>query len=325
MQTILIEIAAYRDDELPKTIASCLANAAYAERLRFAIVHQYGPETQGQIDVYHHDDRFTIIERDWREARGVGVARADCDALYVGEDFYLQIDSHMRFEPNWDERLIAQWRQCGDKNAILSSYPPAFNYADDGSELFAGSDPNRLIIHDMFMDRIPTFFGKTIPGNPQAPQLCAFAAGGLQFGPGRRCLEVPYNRDICFIGEEIVHSLRLFAAGYNIYSPIDQPIYHLYIRSKNQRNAYHFWKDFLDDEHLNPIYHEMNRVSYDKVDDYFAGKVGVSEEVVRKFENFAGFDYFSKKVHPSTELAPELPMSDDDGWRQAAIPPKKHD
>ena len=77
MNTILVEIAAYRDDELPKTIASCLANAANAERLRFAIVHQFGPETDGQLAQYHHDDRFTIIERDWRPGFMVSLQQKD--------------------------------------------------------------------------------------------------------------------------------------------------------------------------------------------------------------------------------------------------------
>lgn len=324
MNTILVEIAAYRDDELPKTIASCLANAANAERLRFAIVHQFGPETDGQLTQYHHDDRFTIIERDWREARGVGEARADCDALYTDEDFYLQIDSHMRFIPQWDARLEQQWQLCGDENAILSSYPPAFRYNDDGSERLVLSDPNRLIVHDMFMDAIPTFFGKAIPRALKTPELAVFVAGGLQFGPGKRCEDVPYEREICFIGEEIVHSLRLFTAGYNIFSPLDQPIHHLYIRTEHQKNAHHFWKDFLADAQLTPIYHAMNNTSYDKVESYFAGKESITSAQVEAFENFAGFDFATKKVHPQNDDVPELPMAHDSTWRETAVPPKKH-
>ena len=324
MKTILVQIASYRDDELPKTIASCLANAANPEHLRFAIVHQFGPETEGQLAQYHQDDRFRIVEREWREARGVGEARADCDALYADEDFYLQIDSHMRFIPQWDERLMKQWQLCGDDNAILTSYPPAFRYNDDGSERLILSDPNRLIVHDMFMDRIPTFFGKALERTVTLPERASFAAGGLQFGPGARCLKVPYEREICFIGEEIVHSLRLFAAGYHLFTPIDQPIHHLYIRSENQKNAHHFWKDFLADETLTPIYHAMNETSYAAVDAYFAGEKDVSLEVIHSFENMAGFDYAAKKVHASTDAVPLLPMATGDEWRAAAIAPKKH-
>lgn len=323
MQTILVQIAAYRDDELPKTIASALGAAAIPERIHFAIVHQYGPETEGQIAQYHHDDRFTIIERSWREARGVGVARMDCDRLYTGEDFYLQIDSHMRFESNWDERLLAQWQTCGDKQAIISSYPPAFRYNPDGSELFIASDPNRLVVHDMFMDAIPTFFGKALPGKPTKPVRGIHAAGGLQFGPGRRCSDVLYEPEICFIGEEIVHSLRLFAAGYHIYSPIDQPIHHLYIRSENQPNAYHFWQDFMADDELKSVYHAMNDASYKKVAQYLAGEASVDPETVRAFENFSGIDLQAKKVHPLQAQAPNMPIATDDEWRSNAVAPVK--
>ena len=93
MYTIFVQIASYRDDELPKTIASCLAYAAHPERLRFGIASQDGPETHGQIAQYAHDPRFRIADIWWRDSRGVGVARNITDRQYKGEDFYLQIDS----------------------------------------------------------------------------------------------------------------------------------------------------------------------------------------------------------------------------------------
>lgn len=323
MSTILVEIAAYRDDELPKTIASCLAQAAEPERLRFAIVHQYGPETKGQLSTYRHDDRFTIIERNWLEARGVGVARAECDQLYGGEDFYLQIDSHMRFEANWDARLERQWRACANPKAILSSYPQAFRYDEQGSEVFIASLPNRLIVHDMFMGTIPTFFGKNLPGSPDAPVRGAFVAGGLQFGPGSRLVDVPYESQIWFIGEEVVHSLRLFFAEYDVYSLIDQPIYHLYIRSKHQKNAHHYWHDFLADPALKDLYHALNDRSYAKVARYLAGEEDVPIQIVHKFERFAGVDFKTRTVHPLQAQAPPLPVASNDEWRSSAVPPIK--
>lgn len=324
MDTILIGIASYRDEELPKTIASLLTRATYPERLRFAIMHQYGPETEGILSRYHSDDRFRIRECSWRESRGVGVARAACDNLYVGEDFYLQIDSHMRCAPRWDERLVAQWQACHDERAIISSYPPAFRYDKDGSEVFVASEPNRLIVHDFFMGDIPTFFGKALSGSPSAPVRSAFAAGGLQFGPGRRCKEVPYEPAICFIGEEVVQSLRLFAANYTIYSPIDQPLYHLYMRTEHQQNAQYFWQNFLGDPVLAPVYHAMNKRSYARVSDYLEGNSHIPPEKVREFENFCGVDFTTKKVHPNHAIAPVAPVAQNDWWRKVAIKPTNY-
>jgi [Skp1-protein]-hydroxyproline N-acetylglucosaminyltransferase len=47
--------------------------------------------------------------------------------MYKGQQYYLSLDSHMRFEPHWDATLIALLHQCPrpDK-AILTSYPPSY-------------------------------------------------------------------------------------------------------------------------------------------------------------------------------------------------------
>lgn len=45
--------------------------------------------------------------------------------LYEGEEFYLQIDSHSHFAPNWDTSLMAQIDRLPDPHrGILSHYPP---------------------------------------------------------------------------------------------------------------------------------------------------------------------------------------------------------
>ncbi len=320
MNTILIQIASYRDDELPKTIASLLERAKYPKRLRFAIVHQYGPETAHILDRYKSDKRFRIVETPWHAARGVGAARRMTDELYEKEDFFLQIDSHMRAEQDWDERLEQEWRRLDDSRAILSSYPPAYQYDGNEKEVFVPSNPNRLVVHDIHEDLTPVFFGKEIPSGVSLRG--AFVAGGLQFGSGGVCRHVPYEARICFIGEEVIHSLRLFAAGYAIYSVYDQVLSHLYIRSKHQKNAHHFWNDFQSDAALKKVYADMNHLSRRTVLNYMEGKELVSLDVVRKFENFAGIDMHSGRVHPDTYIVPSLPMAVSDGWRHHAIKPE---
>lgn len=317
MKTIIIEIAAYRDDELPKTVASLLGNAKYPERLRFAIVHQYGPETRAMLDIYRGDTRFRIHDMNWREARGVGLARQLCDRLYDGEDFFLQIDSHMRAEKDWDERLEREWVGIGDARAIISSYPPAYRYDEHDKEVFVASNPNRLVPHQLHAGFIPIFFGKELP--TVADRRSVFAAGGLQFGPGQRCREVEYEPRICFIGEEFVHSMRLFAAGYHIYSAIDQVLSHLYIRSQNQKDAHHFWHDFQGDSELVQVYTDMNTRSHQVIKSYFAGHEQLTAAQVHEFENFSGVDIAAGKVHSATYQIPSVPIATDDAWRAAAI------
>lgn len=319
MKTILVEIAAYRDDELPKTVASLLTHAKYPQRLRFAIVHQFGPETARLLDSYKGDDRFRIHDMSWREARGVGVARRICNDMYENEDFYLQIDSHMRAQQDWDQRLENEWQTLDDKQAILSSYPPAYKYDEADQEVYVVSKPNRLVVHQIYAGFIPIFFGKELP--ERVSSRGSFVAGGLQFGPGRVCREVPYESRICFIGEEFVHSLRLYTAGYHVYSVRDQVLSHLYIRSRHQKNVHHFWKDFQADTELAQVYTDMNTLSLQTVRDYFAGHESVASDDLRSFENFAGVDTGALRVHAATYEMRPLPLGPDDTWRSSAIEP----
>lgn len=70
------------------------------------------------------------VRIDWREATGPSKARALAQALWAGEEYVLQIDSHMRFAQNWDARLLA-WLHHAERSsrrgrAVLSCYPPPY-------------------------------------------------------------------------------------------------------------------------------------------------------------------------------------------------------
>lgn len=316
MKIILIEIASYRDDELGKTVASLLAQAKYPERLRFAIAQQYGPETEQQLAPYRGDTRFRLHEIPWYEARGLGVARRRCDDMYDGEDFYFQIDAHMCAEPDWDARLEQEWHELGDERAILSSYPPAYKYVSGTEVEYVPSDPNRLVVNAMYMGFVPTFFGQAL--RDDTSPRGAFLAGGFQFGPGRVCTDVPYEPDVCFVGDEIIHSLRVFAAGYRVYSVRDQVLWHLYLRSEHQPNARHFWQDFQETAELTEIYEQMNARSAEVMWRYFAGQAGD----VRAFEDFAGVDLQQHTVHPDMYELPNLPIGRDTDWRIRTVAPR---
>ena len=47
-------------------------------------------------------------------------------SLYDGEDWFLQVDSHMDFAPGWDETLITMLAECPSEKPLLSTYPLSF-------------------------------------------------------------------------------------------------------------------------------------------------------------------------------------------------------
>ena len=121
--TIFIQIASYRDPELRPTIADCIQKAAFPDRLRFGICWQHALEdVWDNLDDYKQDARFTIMDVDWNESKGLGWARHRTQKLWKGEDYTMQIDSHHRFIQNWDEECIFMMKQTGSLKPILTTY-----------------------------------------------------------------------------------------------------------------------------------------------------------------------------------------------------------
>lgn len=255
-EKIFIQIAAYRDLELPKTIKSAIENAKHPENLTFGIINQFDSKTRGILSAFKQNSQFRIIEEPWYRTNGVGDARCRCGKLYAGEKWTLQIDSHSRFGGNWDERLIAEWRRCNDEKAILSTYPPEFRYDDNNSGKwhFTNYQTTQMYIKELWQS-IPKLASRRI-AVPDAHVMGYLTAGGFQFAPGMICKDIPYIKEIWFFGEEAVRSLQFFTHGYNVYIPNDLPVFHLYNRLKVAGDdAHYLWQDI----HEGPL-----RERYDK-------------------------------------------------------------
>jgi UDP-N-acetylglucosamine (GlcNAc):hydroxyproline polypeptide GlcNAc-transferase len=323
MKTIFIQIASYRDEELPLTIASCLKNASSPERLRFGIFHQYGIETEHCLDAYKDDARFKITSIPWRESRGLGVARNSCEELYDNEDFTLQIDSHMRFVKNWDSLIIQEWGKCEFEKAVLTCYPPEYRY-ENGKEVFIDFPPAMMYINSFYQGFIPTFDSKVLPGKITKPRKVCFASGGFIFCKGIVCKEVPHDREISFV-EEMAHSLRLFTYGYRMFCPTSWGMYHLYLRSK--LGAHFFWSDFHEDLELKEqkIYEKMQDTS-----DAFQRDLLLNgnpdllgkESSYEDFQNFSGINFKERLIHPSQLEGLEPPYATNSKWIDEVSPVK---
>ena len=116
--------------------------------------------------------------------------------------------------------------------------------------------------------------------------------------------ELPFDPDLpyLFVGEEILHSIRFFTNGWDIFTPSENIIFHEYTRKDKPK----IWTD-------NPYYSDMtafNKVKHylglDKSDDqkgiqtskyinldkYGLGKV----RTIQEFYDFAGIDIANKRV-----------------------------
>jgi hypothetical protein len=134
-QTIFVQIASYRDPELLKTLEDMLKNAKRPQNLRIGLCRQYNPDDGfDNVDQYREDKRFRILDVHYTETKGACWARNQIQQLYEDEMYTLQLDSHMRFAPDWDETLIGmvkQLQEMGIPKPLLTAYVPSYSPEND--------------------------------------------------------------------------------------------------------------------------------------------------------------------------------------------------
>ena len=95
-----------------------------------------GKEEDGfdNVDEFRADSRFKIIDIPYGEAKGLPYARGLInDELLTDEDYLLQLDSHHRFDKNWDDYLIRLHNKLLKKSnkVIIGGYLPYYDPFND--------------------------------------------------------------------------------------------------------------------------------------------------------------------------------------------------
>lgn len=232
--TIFIQIAAYKDPELSSTIASALSQAKYPNSLSFGICYQHSELWRSIEALAFPNVRVTVVRGD--QNHGMCWARAKTQHLWDGEEYTLQIDSHMRFVEHWDEKLIAMLHNCNSSKPILSAQAP--NY----------TPPLALDHHSLCRIGAKEFWGEYKILVPKAgdslegyskPASGFLLVGHFIFSLGEWIEEVPYDPNIYFIGEEITLAVRSFTSGWDIFYPNQTICYHRYSREGRAKH----WDD----------------------------------------------------------------------------------
>ena len=224
MKTIFVSIASYRDTDLQNTLDSLFANAAHPDRVFVGIFLQIADELDNTTCLVKPRPNVRIDTVDARAARGPGWARSKVQAMWKGEDFFFQVDSHMRFAKNWDELLCEMWAKCPGDKAVLSTYPLPFTPPNDlSADKYVTIKPKGFDVDGVFLQN-----SGMVPLTFQGLARNYFISAGMLFGPSSMIKEVPVDPYIFFTGEEITTALRLWTHGYDIYVPNKAIAYHNY-------------------------------------------------------------------------------------------------
>ncbi len=231
--SIFVSIAAYCDPVLGFTLARARAAAARPQELHFGVLDQSPQPPPASTFGLLAPARLTYQRIDPVFARGPCWARALAMALYDGEDWFLQLDSHMDFEAGWDERLVAQAQALapGRAGVVISSYPNAFGF--ESGRPVPRPATGKVLAHVVkpgrgFEPGHPVLAFEAQPVDTDRPVPGFHLGAGCLFAPGRFALEFPYDPALYFHGEEQALAARLFTHGWDIFHMPGLPVSHLY-------------------------------------------------------------------------------------------------
>mmetsp|Transcript_24137 Transcript_24137/g.50125 ORF Transcript_24137/g.50125 Transcript_24137/m.50125 type:complete len:749 (-) Transcript_24137:2633-4879(-) len=314
-KTVFVAIPSYRDKETWPTIKSLIQMARYPGRFYIGVVWQVDTKSQQEMDMFTSgkDIITTLKSSHWENTKnlrsiivgytqstGPCYARYLAQTLHRGEDYVLQIDSHMRFRPNWDEYLIAQLHKCGSSSekgkAVLTAYPPGYElpcgpgedaetrgtilvpwkFGDDGILRQKGRLLRREYTHS-------DSFGQN--HNDNIP--CLLYAGGFNFFQSSLLDVCSYDRKLhgLFFGEEISMAVRLFTHGYDLFAPPESVCYHLWKRNPLRNIAIHRQNLAVEKEDAISVVREQVRgrgrgLGTIRVAEQFALQLGVNFETL---------------------------------------------
>lgn len=179
----------------------------------------------GQVRVvYVHDT----------DALGPQTARFYASKLWGGETYYMQMDAHLEFAPDWEQYYIDEAKLSKNyPKSVLSSYPPGFKEYDGAFK--GGSRGERLCECHFSPSPVESQIlrigqGGLTPKDATAPTQIPFIAAGFFFAHSSFLEAVPFDpyAPWCFMGEEIALSMRAWTSGWNIYAPRQNVIAHQY-------------------------------------------------------------------------------------------------
>ena len=312
---IFIQIASYRDPQLIPTLKDCLEKAKYPENLVLSIAWQHSKDDKwDNLDEFKDDNRFRIVDIDYKEAKGACWARNLLQQNYTDEEFTLQLDSHHRFIENWDEELITMYYGLQDKGygkPLLTSYISSYDPDNDPSG-------RTMVPWKMNFDRfIPEgavfFLPASIDNHKELtePIPARFYSAHFCFTGGQFVKEVPHDPEYYFHGEEISIAVRAYTWGYDLFHPHKIIAWHEYTRKNRTKH----WDDDSSWGEKNNNCHLRNRKLFEMdghVKDidfgiYDFGKVRTVED----YERYAGLSFKKRAVQKFTldnNVAPNPPI-----------------
>lgn len=209
---IFVSIASYRDPECEHTVESLLENAKNPENIKVVVLQQNHPLDPFGLVSHGNVQAITLPHT---EAMGPVWARYLLQKQWNGEEYFLQIDSHTQFEPNWDQLLVDM---LPGPKTVITQYLPEYDHKTKSKTRRTRS---HLYVKGFGADgftRIQSDYTSGASGDKV--ESYAWAAC-FSFSKYDILGDAPYDPYLpyLFFGEEMDVTLRLYTRGWKFYSP----------------------------------------------------------------------------------------------------------
>ena len=261
------------------------------------------------------------------ESKGVCWARSLIQQEYANQQYTLCLDSHHRFEKNWDEmciQMINQLQKGGHEKPLLTAYLPSFNPQNDPKE--RALTPWKMNF-DRFIPEGAVFFlpaGISNSNTLTEPISARFISAHFIFTLGKWNLEVPYDPNYYFHGEEINLAVRSFTYGYDLFHPHKVVAWHEYTRKGRTKQ----WDDDKEWHLKNTSSHLRNRklfgIDNEPQDIDFEIYGFGKERTLHDYEKYSGISFKDRSVQQYTldnHLPPNPPV---ENWEKSLTKRFKH-
>jgi hypothetical protein len=259
---IFVQIPAYRDSELGKTLLDLYRTAEAPDRLRVAVAWQRACDER-LPDAVWDLPAIEIIEIPYEKSQGCNWARTGLQGRWRGEPYTLLLDSHHRFVPGWDAVVVSMYEQltaAGVAKPVITAYLPAYDPAHDPQarkcspyKIYAAAREQGMLVR---LTSFPIAFWEGL----DRPVEADFASLHFLFAAGSFNEEIRFDPDLYFFGDEVVLGLRLFTSGYDLFHPHRVVGWHNFDRATRVPH----WDD-------HPGWGEQHRRSLDKMRRIFMG------------------------------------------------------
>lgn len=336
INTIFVQMAAYRDPQLVPTLLDMLRNAEHPENLHVGICWQHGDEDP--VDIFldagfelvggsespkgypllhltKDGAKFTVIDLHFHKTQGACWARHQIQQLYSDEKYTMQLDSHHRFVEHWDKvciDMLEGLREDGYKKPLLTAYIPSFDPENDPAGRV--QEPWKMDFDRFIPEGAVFFIPSTIDDwrELKAPMRARFFSAHFAFADGTFAVEVQHDPDYFFHGEEISIAVRAYTHGYDLFHPHRLIAWHEYTRkgrikvwddhTTNQRDKGRVSLDWVQ---RNDLCHKRNRILFgmdgEDQSQIDFGKYGFgSERTVLQYEEYAGISFKYRGVQQKT-------------------------